>query len=419
MNAPSLSMKPLTDLQRSCAAFVNDEQSLQVITNVLNDHGWTSERVVHGGIGQAVKQLAVEASPEFLIIDLGDGREARADINALAEVVEPGTMVLAIGNVNDVTLYRDLLASGLHDYLVKPITEDMVRESILSAEMALSTPSVEVDDPTTHKICGVIGTRGGVGASTLTSSLAWLIAHQLDKRVALLDLDIYFGTDALAFDLEPGRGLIDALENPGRIDSLFIERALIKESENLAILGAEAPITEAMVADATALSHLQSELKTNYDVVMVDLPRSLLPTHGYLLQQMSEILLVVDLSLSAARDTIRILAFLKEFAPDTKVRIVANKVAGTDTGEVSRADFESSIETKIDFILPSDVKNTVMAAKKGKALPQIAGSSKLVGQIRNIANEVVGEDGKSSSGSFWAKVNGLLGSKAAKGAKAK
>lgn len=419
MNAPSLSMKPLTDLQRSCAAFVNDEHSLQVITDVLNDHGWTTERIVHGGMNQAVKQLAVEASPELLIIDLGDAREARADINALAEVVEPGTMVLAIGDVNDVSLYRDLLASGLHDYLLKPITQEGLREAILGIEMTLSTPVAEVDDPSTHKLCAVIGARGGVGASTLASSLAWIAAHQLNKRAALFDLDIYFGTDALAFDLEPGRGLIDAIENPGRIDSLFIERALIKESENLAILGAEAPITEAMAPDPTALSHLQGELKTNYDVVVVDLPRQMLPNYGYLLQQMNEILLVVDLSLCAARDTIRILSFLKEFAPEAKVRIIANKVTSGDGGEVSKADFESSVEAKIDFVLPADPKTVVMAAKKGKAVPQIAGGSKLSTQIRTLASTIIGEDDGANKGSFWGKLSGLLGSKSDKEVKTK
>lgn len=420
MNAPSLSIKPLGDQKRVCAAFVDDDKSKDVIARTLAEHGWTTERVTLGGIQQAVKQLAVEASPEFLIVDLGDAREARSNINALAEVVEPGTIVLAIGNVNDVALYRDLLASGLHDYLLKPLTFDSVREALLSVEMALSAPVQANDDPSTHRMCTFIGVRGGVGSSTLASSCAWIMAHQLDKRVALLDLDIYFGTDALAFDLEPGRGLIDAIENPGRIDSLFIERALIKESDNLAILGAEAPIAEPMTPDPTALSHLQEELRNSYDMVVLDMPRTMLPTHHFLLQHMNDIIVTVDLSLSSARDAIRVLAFLKEHAPDAKVHLVANKVPPGSQAEVSRSDFEASIERKIDIVMPLDAKSATMASKKGKAVPQIAGASKLTAQIKGLAVQLAGDSEDAASGSsFWSKLNKFLQAKPTKAAKKK
>jgi pilus assembly protein CpaE len=60
----------------------------------------------------------------------------------------------------------------------------------------------------------VIGTRGGVGASTIATSLAWLFSADDKMPTALLDLDVHFGTGALALDLEPGRGLTDAIENP-------------------------------------------------------------------------------------------------------------------------------------------------------------------------------------------------------------
>jgi pilus assembly protein CpaE len=53
----------------------------------------------------------------------------------------------------------------------------------------------------------------GRGASTLATSLA-CFATDHKHPTALLDLDIHFGTGALALDLEPGRGLTDAIETP-------------------------------------------------------------------------------------------------------------------------------------------------------------------------------------------------------------
>ena len=111
----------------------------------------------------------------------------------------------------------------------------------------------------------VVGVRGGVGASMVTSSISWLMAHEFNRRVALLDLDLHFGTGALTFALEPGRGLCDALDNPSRVDGLFIERAMIKESDDLCILGAEAPLNDPMSPDPSALGHLHTQLSEGFE----------------------------------------------------------------------------------------------------------------------------------------------------------
>ena len=173
------------------------------------------------------------------------------DINALAEVCEPGTIVIAAGTVNDVRLYRDLVASGIHDYLLKPFTVDQLRDTFAHAQMILSGPRGEAQADKPHVMAAVIGVRGGVGASTLATSLAWLLGEKARRSTALLDLDVHFGTGALALDLEPGRGLTDAIENPSRIDGLFIERAMVRANERLSVLSAEAPIHQPLVTDGT------------------------------------------------------------------------------------------------------------------------------------------------------------------------
>src|SRR3546814_5547740 len=66
-------------------------------------------------------------------------------------------------------------------------------------------------------------------------------------------------------DLEPGRGLTDAIENPSRIDGLFIERAMVKASEKLAILSAEAPISQPMMTDGAAFYQLQEEFRSAFE----------------------------------------------------------------------------------------------------------------------------------------------------------
>ena len=108
-------------------------------------------------------------------------------------------MVIAAGQVNDVRLYRDLVASGIQDYLLKPFTADQLRDAFANAQMTISGPRVNetVDREAAIVTAAVIGVRGGVGASTVASSLAWLMGDKAGRSAALLDLDVHFGTGAL------------------------------------------------------------------------------------------------------------------------------------------------------------------------------------------------------------------------------
>jgi len=227
------------------AAYICDDAALDVLRPVVIEMGWPPEKCNKGGLRNAIQSLSVSASPAILVVDLSESGDPLNDINALAEVCEPGTVVIAIGQVNDVRLYRDLLASGIHDYLLKPLNAQAVHDTLNGALTVFTSPKGgESEGVKRHISTAVVGTRGGAGASTLATSLSWLFSEEHKAPTALFDLDVHFGTGALALDLEPGRGLTDAIDNPSRIDGLFIERAMIRANDNLSILSAEAPIAD-------------------------------------------------------------------------------------------------------------------------------------------------------------------------------
>lgn len=99
-------------------AFLCDDAALDVLRPVVIEMGWQPEKCNKGGLRNAVQSLSISASPNILMVDLSESGDPLSDINALAEVCEPGTVVIAVGQVNDVRLYRDLIASGIHDYLL-------------------------------------------------------------------------------------------------------------------------------------------------------------------------------------------------------------------------------------------------------------------------------------------------------------
>ena len=388
MNAP---WKPAGAAHREpFTAYVCDETTAEAIRPIAVELGWAPDKINKGGLRNAVQSLSVSASPQVLFVDLSESGDPLNDINALAEVCEPGTVVIASGQVNDVRLYRDLVASGIQDYLLKPLSPDMLRDSFTHAQAMLNAPKlVETSAERPHCSIAVIGTRGGVGASTVATSVAWLLSAKENRSTALLDLDVHFGTGALALDLEPGRGLTDAIENPSRIDGLFIERAMVKASEKLAVLSAEAPINAPLMTDGAAFYQLQEEMRAAFECTVVDLPRGMLVQHPHLISDVQLAVVVTELTLAAARDTIRILSWLKSNAPQTQVFVLANKLHPAQL-EIARKDFESSIERKIDVAVPFDQKLAATAAKLGKPLAEAGKASKTVAPIVELAHRLAG-----------------------------
>ena len=408
MNAP---WKPGAQGNRDVfSAFICDDAALDVLRPVVMEMGWQPEKCNKGGLRNAVQSLSISASPNILMVDMSESGDPLSDINALAEVCEPGTVVIAIGQVNDVRLYRDLLASGIHDYLLKPLAPGQLRDALVNAQAIFAAPKhLDASAVKRHISTAVVGTRGGVGASTLATSLAWLFSVDHKLPTALLDLDVHFGTGALSLDLEPGRGLTDAIENPSRIDGLFIERAMIRANDHLAILSAEAPINSPLLTDGSAFLQLEEEFRQAFEMTVIDLPRNMLINFPHLLADVNVVTLVTEMTLSSARDSIRLLSWLKSNAAHVQPIVVANRVH-SGLQEISKADFEASIERKIDYTIPFDVKAAVNCAKLGQTFAEANRATKAGGIIRDIGQAVLGiSDVENASSAVEPAKKSLLG----------
>jgi len=163
MNAP---WKPMDAASRDpFHAYVSDPHSVDVLRAVVGEMGWQIDKVYLGGLRNAVQSLSISASPNVLFVDLSESGDPLNDINSLAEVCEPGTVVITSGQVNDVRLYRDLVASGIQDYLLKPLDPDHLRDSIATAQAVFHAPRAEVVDDRPHVTLSVVGALDSSAAS--------------------------------------------------------------------------------------------------------------------------------------------------------------------------------------------------------------------------------------------------------------
>ncbi|HLF59068.1 MAG TPA: AAA family ATPase [Alphaproteobacteria bacterium] len=384
-------------------AFSSDPAVRAMLVELAKQHSWPDYTVHEGGVSAAIQFLVTASSPRRLVVDLGDSPDPVTAMQMLRDTCAAETVIIALGAVNDVKLFREVCRAGATDYIVKPATKDILAEAmeraLRSYEMGGEPDGKEAK---LGRLILFVGAKGGIGSSTLAMNSAWLLAHEHNLRVALVDLDLQFGTMALDLDLEPGHGLCEALANPSRIDGLFLKSAMVTESANLSVLASEEPLERPVEINPEAAALLFDQLRRGYSCVVVDLPRANLSVSRDLLGKANDIMVVCDLSLASVRDTLRVLSFVRDAAPVANVSVLANRTTN-GKGQISRGDFERGIETRVTYLIPDEPKSAALAANSGKPLPAVAKNSAIVRTLRKITTGIAGPAKSKSKFSFWRK----------------
>ena len=365
-------------------AVVQEQQTVDRLQGICRDMQLDDELVIVDTVDAALRRIRSGHIPRVLLLDLADSAAPIAEISAARTVGGAELKIVALGALNDVALFRDLLSAGANDYLVKPPTRETLSAAL---EKRSHAPGTAADG--LGQVIVFTGSRGGVGTTTTAVSCAWLIAEERGERVALLDLDLHFGTIALKLDTDPGSGLCEALEQPSRIDSLFIERAMVKVTENLRVLAAEASATQHMIIDAGAIDVLLYELRRKFSKIVVDLPRGATPIQRVVLSAATHVVVVCERSLAGLRDTIRLQTLMREQAPQVRLWLVE---AGATAGRalLGKSDFEKGIAKSLDFSISYDAKSAGAAANSGQPLPVAVPRSPIVREVRQLAEVLAG-----------------------------
>ncbi len=368
----------------SLAAFVRDEATRATLAAALGS-GWPAATVNLGGVEDAIEHLAHTPSPGILVVDLSDCQEPLGALDHLATMCTPGTFFIALGEVNDVGLYRALRAAGVADYFVKPVTGEALSAALKAARHHGAAADPAKTTASSGQVIAVIGARGGVGATMVAATLAWLFAEAENRRTMLIDLDLHCGSTGLAFDVDPGRGLCEALANPDRLDGLFVASAAAHIGEKLYLLFSEEPFESKIAARPDALELLVKELRRDFQRVVLDLPRTDAGLLHQGIAQADAVVVVTDFSLAGLRDTGRLVGLVKALAPGTRQLLVGNRVGSAKKGELPRAEVEKALGVKLAALIPEDDSAVLRALNAGKPLPKIAAGSKVTAALRTLA----------------------------------
>lgn len=372
-------------------AYISDGESAASVRALMSRQNVHDFAVEPGTATEAAEYLKTHPSPQTLIVEIPTAEHAAKMLDALADVVNPATRVIVTGKVDTFSFYHWLMGLGIHDYLLQPFNEQQLASALIkgAAGAAPSGSNEKTAKPATT--IAFMGARGGVGATTLATALASLMANENATPTALIDLDVQFGSVALGLDLEPSRGLRDALEKPDRIDTLFLERVMMKLGNNLSILSAEEPLAEQLTPHAQAGELLFAALREKFGMLVVDVPRQMNVMTRYVLSSADHVIIVSEPSILSLRDALRVRDYLAETLKRPAPMIVINREGYASKTEPSRNEFTKHLGTAPTAYVPF-MAGIIAATGKGDDTTADKKLKAAIDPLRALAKQFLGTD---------------------------
>ena len=363
------------------AAFCQTEGMMAVMRAAAADRRMSRASCIveSGGIPAAAAAYGEARTPSVLIVEIDQGApDILASLKPLAEVCDPSTLVVVVGHVNDVVLYRELIRSGVAEYLAAPLTQLQVIDAIAGL----------FRDPATQpagRIIAFIGAKGGAGSSTIAHNLSWLFANQAKVNTVITDLDLSFGTSGLNFNQDVSSGLADAVSQSDRLDTAFLDRLLTRCGDNLSLLAGTAQLERDVFLDAGTIDAVLDTLRQSAPIVAVDMPSSWSAWSRHTLVNADDVVITATPDLASMRNARNIAELLRlSRQNDVPPYLVINQAGVPKRPEISAADFSKAVGIEPSVIIPFDPMNFGKSATTGMMLCEMAPKAKATEEIKAL-----------------------------------
>ncbi|MCK4226587.1 response regulator, partial [candidate division WOR-3 bacterium] len=266
----------------------DDPTGLRLVKYILVPEG---HEVLNASNGIEGLQVALREVPDLIVLDVMlpglDGFEVCHRLRGGAKTARiPILMLSGKTRLTD----RDIgLKVGADEYLMKPVDR---REFLDTVQRLLAQK--EVVSQKRARIIAFIGSRGGVGTSTMLTSVSVILAEKGYSPI-LVDLCPSFGIVPALMGIKPRYTIATLFKGTTGTFSLDdLKQALTQHSSGVRLLsGEQAPEEYGRVAPA-GIELLLQELGAMADYIVIDIPASVSEVTGAVLSRCDFVNLVTD-----------------------------------------------------------------------------------------------------------------------------
>lgn len=350
------------------------------------------------GLVKSIKEWAIpgakipdagEGTPDVVLLDLGRDAEAFFSFGAHLRRIHPATRVIAVSAESPSTqaLLLEAMRGGVQDFLPKPVPMEVLKDMLSRfAEEMGAEPRPSLD-----KLIVVMGSKGGVGTTTVAVNIGVQLSVYAHKRVALLDFAQPLGNVHLLLDLSPQFGVRDAMDNLNRLDSHLFGGLLTPHKTKLQVLAGATQPEEWQTLPVSALERIVNVAQSNFDMVVMDMGSQFGSEWTPMLQMARMILIVAEANVPSLWTLQRRLVALKGLGIESeRARVVLNRWHKGDE-EVLKG-IQKDISRPVFARIPNDFRKASASINLGTPLLENPENNGLSTRYRQIAAQIAGVD---------------------------
>lgn len=318
-----------------------------------------------GGIGTPEVERMKEAKTELVFLDLEGDLPGALRLAHSLEESRAGHRFIAVGPELSQSGLMEAMRAGITEFLPKPLDRTELGAALDRTRRKLVSPSGNGHAPTIGRFFAVMGSKGGVGATTVATNLAVAIHKASGKRTLLVDMAL-MGDASSFLGMMPRFDFVDMVRNLHRMDAGLLTSYIEPHESGIHLLSAPFQPDKAEGLPADGIRKLLSFLKQHYEYGVIEVSRTLSPGALAALDQAEDIFLVAEADLSSLRNIKRSLALLEKVsgAEGEKIRLVINRYKAS--GLISRAEIEKALELPVCRTLSNSYEAACRSLDAGK-----------------------------------------------------
>jgi pilus assembly protein CpaE len=301
--------------------------------------------------------------------------------------------VMALAESRDPDLLLRAMRGGCTEFLHKPFESESLDPTLNRIQQQLIEAAAP--PPTSGSILTFLGSKGGVGTTTLAVHMAMYLVQSHKKRTLLIDHHpelghacVYLGVDGSRYNYQ------EVVRNVSRLDSELLKGYIAKHPSGLEVLSSPDICGGQKEIDGDSVATTLEFLRSEYDYVIVDCPTTMDDITVAVIDVSTSVYLVATPEIGAIRDLARYVDYLTQIEGATaKMQVVVNRVASRYAVNVEH--IEKAIQVPVAIQLPNSYAELVRSANLGEPI-SLKGKSEFTTQFMNWANTVVGSTAKAA-----------------------